>query len=396
MKILQLCNKPPYPPVDGGTLAMNSITQGLMAAGHEVRVLALHSDKHPALRDRMDEEYLRRTRFESVYVDLKPHLLDALVCVLCGESYHVKRFVSADFAARLREVLEEEEFDVVHVESIFLTPYVPLIRKHSRAKVVLRAHNVEHQIWRRTAQGESNPWRRWYLKNLALTLGVYEREHVNDYDGVVCITEQDAQGFREMGCRRKPLTVPFGIDMAGYSAEAPAEEPYSLYHLGAMDWMPNQEGVRWLTGEVWPLIRERLPQARLYLAGRRMPEEFLSMKTEGVTVVGEVDDAREFAASKQVCVVPLKSGGGMRVKIVEAMAQGKAIVSTAVGAEGIACTAGANLLIADSPEAFAEQVCRCLEEEELRSRLGRSARRLAEEEYDNQRLIGRLTEFYQQ
>lgn len=396
MKILQLCNKPPYPPVDGGTLAMNSITQGLMAAGHEVRVLALHSDKHPALRDRMDEEYLRRTRFESVYVDLKPHLLDALVCVLCGESYHVKRFVSADFAARLREVLEEEEFDVVHVESIFLTPYVPLIRKHSRAKVVLRAHNVEHQIWRRTAQGESNPWRRWYLKNLALTLGVYEREHVNDYDGVVCITEQDAQGFREMGCRRKPLTVPFGIDMAEYSAEAPAEEPYSLYHLGAMDWMPNQEGVRWLTGEVWPLIRERLPQARLYLAGRRMPEEFLSMKTEGVTVVGEVDDAREFVATKQVCVVPLKSGGGMRVKIVEAMAQGKAIVSTAVGAEGIACTAGANLLIADSPEAFAEQVCRCLEEEELRSRLGRSARRLAEEEYDTQRLIGRLTEFYQQ
>ncbi|MBR6440525.1 MAG: hypothetical protein IKS44_00550, partial [Bacteroidales bacterium] len=144
MKVLQLCNKPPYPPVDGGTLAMNSITQGLLAAGCEVKVLSVCSDKHPVRTNQMTEGYLRATRFEAVHIDLDVHVLDAAVALLCGESYHVKRFESKAFAEKLAEVLQAEEFDVVHVESIFLTPYVPVVRKYSRARVLLRAHNVEH------------------------------------------------------------------------------------------------------------------------------------------------------------------------------------------------------------------------------------------------------------
>ena len=179
MKILQLCNKPPYPPVDGGTMAMNSITQGLLAAGCGVRVLSLCSDKHPVLESRMTEDYLRATRFEAVHIDLGIHPLDAGVALLCGESYHVNRFVSREFSRRLAQVLDEEQFDVVHLESIFMTPYVPVIRAHSQAKVVLRAHNVEHTIWGLVAQSERNPLKRWYLKHLSLTLGSYEREHLN-------------------------------------------------------------------------------------------------------------------------------------------------------------------------------------------------------------------------
>ena len=115
--------------------------------------------------------------------------------MLCGESYHVKRYVSEAFAAKLREILEKESFDVVHVESIFLTPYVPLIRKYSKAQVMLRAHNVEHLIWKRVAQSCTNPFKRWYLKHLSLTLRAYELEHLNDYDGIVCITEERCRLF---------------------------------------------------------------------------------------------------------------------------------------------------------------------------------------------------------
>ena len=394
MKVLQLCNKPPYPPVDGGTLAMNSITQGLMAAGCEVKVLSLCSDKHPVLENRMTESYREATRFEAVHIDLGIHPLDAGVAVLCGESYHVKRFISKEFGQRLAQVLKEEQFDVVHVESIFMTPYVPIVREHSDAKVVLRAHNVEHTIWRRVAQSERNPFKRWYLKHLSLTLAAYEREHLNDYDGVVSITENDAQQLREMGCRRPMLSMPFGI--VPETEMQVEEEPNSLFHIGSMDWMPNQEGVRWFLKQVWPMVHERMPQLTLYLAGRKMPNDVMHVDMEGVRVLGEVSDAMYFIASKQINVVPLLSGSGIRVKIIEAMSAGKVVVTTTIGASGIGCTDGKDVLIADTPEQFVEQLQRCVDNPEFRQQIGRNAVSLITEQYGNEQLTQRLLEFYDQ
>ena len=371
---------------------MNSVTQGLLEAGCEVRVLSLCSDKHPVLESRMTEEYRRATRFEAVHIDLGIHPLDAGLAVLCGESYHVKRFISKEFARRLAQVLEEEQFDVVHVESIFMTPYVPIVREHSSAKVVLRAHNVEHTIWSRVAQSERNPLKRWYLKHLSLTLGAYEREHLNDYDGVVCITENDERQMRAMGCRKPMLSMPFGVmpeTVAGVE-----EEPDSLFHIGSMDWMPNLEGVKWFLKQVWPKVHERMPQLTLYLAGRKMPEELMRLETEGVRVLGEVPDAAYFIASKQINVVPLLSGSGIRVKIIEAMSVGKAVVTTTVGAEGIGCKDGKDVLIADTPEQFVEQLQRCVDNPDFRQQIGSSAARLIAEQYGNEQLTRQLLKFY--
>lgn len=371
---------------------MNSVTQGLLEAGCEVRVLSLCSDKHPVLESRMTEEYRRATRFKAVHIDLGIHPLDAGVAVLCGESYHVKRFISKEFAKHLAQVLEEEQFDVVHVESIFMTPYVPIIRKHSSAKVVLRAHNVEHTIWRRVAQSERNPFKRWYLKHLSLTLGAYEREHLNDYDGVVCITANDERQLREMGCRRPMMAMPFGV--MPETVMGVDEEPDSLFHIGSMDWMPNLEGVKWFLKQVWPMVHERMPQLTLYLAGRKMPDDLMRLEMEGVRVLGEVPDATYFIASKQINVVPLLSGSGIRVKIIEAMSAGKAVVTTTIGAEGIGCTDGKDVLIADTPEQFVEQLQRCVDNPEFRKQIGSNAARLITEQYSNKQLTQQLLAFY--
>ena len=392
MKVLQLCNKPPYPPVDGGTLAMNSITQGLLAAGCEVRVLSLCSDKHPVLESRMPEDYRRATRFEAVHIDLGFHPLDAGVAALCGESYHVNRFVSTEFSRRLEQVLDEEQFDVVHLESVFMAPYVPVVRAHSQAKVVLRAHNVEHTIWRLVAQSERNPLKRWYLKHLSLTLGAYEREHLNDYDGVVCITANDEQLMRKMGCRKPMLSVPFGVTPE--TEVQVEEEPNSLFHIGSMDWMPNLEGVKWFLKQVWPKVHERMPQLTLYLAGRKMPDNLMRLDMEGVRVIGEVPDAMYFIASKQINVVPLLSGSGIRVKIIEAMSVGKVVVTTTIGAEGIGCTNGKEILIADTPEQFVEQLQRCVGNPDFRLQIGGNAARLISERYGSEQLTRQLLEFY--
>ena len=392
MKVLQLCIKPPFPTVDGGTMAMNSITQGLLREGCEVKVLAMESDKHPADRAKMGEEYLRQTGFESQYVDLSVKPLAAAESMLCGESYHVKRFRSEAFAVRLRAILEQETFDVVHLESLFMTPYVPLIRSLSDAKVVLRSHNVEHVIWQRVAASTPRGFKRWYLKHLALALRAYELEHVNDYDGVVCITKGDADYFRQHGCRRPLTSIPFGVEPD--DAANVDVEPASLFHIGAMDWMPNRESIEWLLDEVWPVVHREVPQAHLYLAGRKMPQKWMDTPMDGVTVVGEVPDAGYFIAGKQINVVPLLSGSGIRVKIIEAMAAGKAVVTTTVGAQGIDYTEGENLLVADTPAQFAAQIKRLVDDQDYCHSVGEAAARLVAEHYDVKRLTAQLLQFY--
>ena len=392
MKVLQLCNKPPYPSVDGGTMAMDSITSGLLCEGCEVKVLTVETDKHPVRRELIPAEYLKQTGLESVYVDLRVKPLPAIFAMLCGESYHVKRYVSEAFAAKLREILEKESFDIVHVESIFLTPYVPLIRKYSDAKIILRAHNVEHLIWRQVAQSCTNSLKRWYLKHLSLTLRAYELEHLNDYDGVVCITKNDAEVFRQAGCRKPVVSIPFGID----PGEVPSVEvePDSLFHIGAMDWLPNQESIRWMLEEVWPVVHREVPQAKLYLAGRKMPSQWMNATIEGVSVIGEVPDAMYFIGSKKINVVPLLSGSGIRVKIIEAMSIGKTVITTTVGAQGIDYTDGENILIADTPEQFARQIKRCLDDDAFCSRVGKAAAQLVADQYDRKKLAEELIEFY--
>ena len=226
MKILQLCNKPPYPPIDGGTIAMNSITQGLLGEKCTVKVLSVCSDKHPVKNNLFTEEYLESTKFESVYIDLNIKLFDASIALLTGESYNVKRYESQEFAKKLASILKDETFDIVHVESIFLTPNLPLVRKYSKAKVVLRSHNVEHLIWQRIARCTKNVFKKWYLKRLSLALRVYEMENIGKYDGIACITQKDADYFKANGCRKPIISIPFGI-ISPDTMDTVDEEPYS-------------------------------------------------------------------------------------------------------------------------------------------------------------------------
>lgn len=392
MKVLQLCIKPPYPPVDGGTLAMHCVTQGLLAQGCEVKVLSFCTDKHPVREKEMGTEYREKTGFEAVYVDLNVHLVDAAVALLCGESYHVKRYESKAFKAKLAEVLESEKYDVVHLESLFLTPYVELIRQRSDAKVVLRSHNVEHQIWERVAASTKSPLKRWYLKHLALALKVYETAHLNDYDALVSITQNDADYFRKNGCRKPLYSIPFGVEVPPMVRRDC--EPQSLFHLGSMDWLPNVEGVEWFLREVWPKVHEALPGVRLYLAGRKMPERLMKLQSEGVTVVGEVPDAMDFIATKQINVVPLLSGSGIRVKIIEAMAAGKAVVATTVGAQGIDCRDGEEVLIADTAEDFVRQIRHCVEDPLYSQKIGENAAKLVAEKYNPDQQAQTLVQIY--
>lgn len=371
---------------------MNSVTQGLLRAGHTVKVLCVESDKHPLRLAPTDQPYVDQTGIEAVHIDLAVKPLPAAVAMLCGESYNVQRYRSTAFAQRLKDLLCANHYDIIHVESIFLTPYVSVIRKYSTAPIVLRAHNVEHLIWRQMAACAHMGFKRSYLNHLALTLRAYEQEHVNDYDGVMCITDIDADAFRQMGCRRPIVAIPFGIEPEqSPSVEA---EPYSLFHIGSMDWRPNRQGVEWLMNKVWPEIHRVVPQAKLYLAGRKMPAKWMESKHDGIVMVGEVPDAVYFINSKQINLVPLLSGSGIRVKIIEAMAAGKVVITTSVGAAGIIAENGTHLLIADTANEFAQQVKHCFDHPEKMEEMSRMAQQLVAEQYNTTTLTQQMITFY--
>lgn len=395
MRILFLCNKSPWPPKEGGPMAMNMLIEGLIEAGNEVKVLAVNSYKYNISATGIPAPYKDKTGIELIDIDLRLKPIDAFFNLFTGESYHVKRFISGSFRKRVVAALLAEKYDVVQLETLFMCPYIGIIRKYTAARIVFRAHNIEHLIWQRIANETKNPVKRWYIRHLARTLKNYEQKVVVDVDGILAITPTDAGYFK--GLVEAPvIDIPFGLDPAKYQYDPNEIEFPSLFSLGSMNWIPNQEGIRWFLQNVWPDVHNQFPDLKYYLAGREMPEWMRLLKLPNVVVMGEVEDARAFLASKAIMIVPLFSGSGIRVKIIEGMAAGKTIISTGIGAEGISCTDRENILIADVPCEFFEMISICVDDPALCSKIGKQSRMLIETNYNTKILIQKLIAFYQQ
>lgn len=394
MRILQLCNKPPYPPIDGGTKAMLTLTRGLLHAGHSVKVLCISTPKHPLLPDTVPADLMRSTRMEGIFVDTTLNIVDAFTDLVTADNYNISRFFSPDMDIRLIRLLTEEQFDVVHLESLFMTPYIPTIRRYTRAKIILRSHNLEHVIQHRLALGERNFLKRPYRQFLAKQLERYEMDVLHKVDGVAAISPADADHFTAHGTDTPVVTIPFGIDPSSYAVVTPEEVPVNFFHLGSMDWEPNEEGIRWLLKEVWPEVVAQRPDATLHLAGNKMPADLLALEMPGVHVQGRVEDAVSYMQQHLVMVVPLFSAGGMRVKIVEGMAMGRAVLSTTIGAEGIRCTDGTDILLADTADAFIQRMIELVDHPSRVRAIGEAAHALVQLHYAEASIAHELIDFY--
>ncbi|MBU1013528.1 MAG: glycosyltransferase family 4 protein [Bacteroidetes bacterium] len=394
MKILFLCNKLPYPPDEGGSMAMNMMIEGIMQAGHQVKVLAVSSNKYLFNPSAIPENFLTKTRLETVFIDLSPRFLPALYCFFTRKSYHVHRFISKDFEQKLLQILQDQKFDIIQVETIFLTPYLKTIAKYSKAKVFLRAHNIEHLIWKRLAEYTKNPFRKIYLDHLSVQLKNYEIDHLDKYDGIVCISNVDAEYY--MNLTQEPvITASFGINAEEYPISQVKEEEPSLFFIGAMNWMPNAEGLKWFLSDVWPAVRKVFPELRFYIACKVIPAWLMAFESSNVKLLGEVENAKNFISSRSIMIVPLHSGSGIRIKIIEGMALGKAVISTSIGAEGIDYENGKNILIADTKDEFVNQIRKCLADDNFLVQLGIEARKTITTNHNANTIIKDLLSFYQ-
>ncbi len=438
MKILQLCKKFPYPLKDGESVAVTYLSKALHDLGCELDLLAMNTSKHYINPDDIPADYDHYDEIVLSDLDNRIKAKDALFNLFTKDSYHVVRYISEDYTQKLIQLLSKKKYAVVQLETLYLAPYVPVIRAHSDARIVMRSHNVESEIWQRIAQNTPRGLKKWYVNLLANRLQKFELNQLNSYDMMVAITNRDLQQFRKMGCNIAGHATPIGLDMSEYGSgessavppptpskggDADAESfsrsekspplegagggtarttnqkskiknPQSLSFIGSLDWMPNLEGLTWFLENAWQTIIEKHPNITLHIAGRNTPDWLHKKAMQNVIIHGEVEDAREFITAHPIMIVPLLSGSGMRVKILESMALSRVTITTTLGLEGIDAEADTEVLIADTVEDFVQQISFCVENENVLAQIGARARTFIEEHFDNKKIAARLLEFY--
>jgi glycosyltransferase involved in cell wall biosynthesis len=374
VRILLLTPRLPWPPIDGGRIAMGRLAEGLAHAGADIEIVSLNPRKHRA------EVVAAPVPVEAIDIDTSRIAWPGAAPFIVG------RFISSEFREAIRGTLRRFRPDIVQIESPFLLPYIDVVRAESSARIALRSLNVEFRIWEGLAANERNPLRRFALRRVAASLRTYEVRHLNTPDAVIPISAGDAEDFRRLGCTRPMQVVPCGVALS----DVGSPEPGTVGFIGSLDFRPNQDAVRWIIDELWP----RVPDARLFIAGSGAPA-WLRTLGRNIEFLGEVPDAQAFLRRMSIVIAPLFAGGGMRIKVLEAMALAKPIVATALGAGGIETENGRDILIADDVASFASSVTRLLRDPETASRIGNAARETVRDRYDNDTLARGLLRFYE-
>ncbi len=395
MRILQLSGQFPYPPVEGGKIAIFNLIRYLSLRGHKIVLLSIVSPQKEGI-GRNVQALKKWCDPRIVYHRTETNLWGLFVNLFFGIPYTISKYHSSKVKDALRQILSKEKFDIIHIESLHLAYYGEFIKHEFELPVVLREQNVQATIMERYYQNESNPlimlyaylqWRKVYR---------YEAKVCEIFDRCLMITREDKERIERMNPKVKTCLTPAGVDTSYFHPLKIKEEPGSLIFVGDLKWLPNVDGMFWFYNRIWPRMKKTFPQIKSYVVGRRPPQKIrkLSEKDQNIIVTGFVKDVRPYVAKCSVYIVPLRIGGGMRLKILEAMAMERPVVATSVGAEGIMATHGENIIIADSEADFAEWVIELLKDTNLRRRLAHGGKRLVEQEYRWESIVEKLEKEY--
>ncbi|HSZ25084.1 MAG TPA: glycosyltransferase family 4 protein [Cytophagaceae bacterium] len=390
LKIVQITNRIPFPLNDGGNLATYNITKYLHQFGHNVILASLNTKKHyqnPIVLSTIATVY-------STDINTQITLPGLLKSLFQKTPYNINRFVSSEFENLLEQIIKKHQPDIIQFEGIYLSIYASKIKKYSSAPLLLRSHNIEHEIWERTAQHEKNLIKRWYLKKLSKKIKKFESDNIPLFKAIVAITDRDAAFYKNNKFQGKLKTIPAGVDLESYHYIKKSNDYLSLCFLGSMEWMPNVQAIEWYIEKVWPTLIQKFPRLTLHIAGKGMSEEMKNRKIPGITFHGTVPDAGAFINEHDVMIVPLLSGGGMRLKIIEAMAIGCCVLSTTIGAEGIEAKENHEILLADSPEEFILKIESIISQKIQLKNISINAMNLVREKYTWEKLVREIEKFY--
>jgi len=393
MKILMLCNKLPYPPKDGGAIANLNMAKGLAENGCKVDLLAMNTPKHYFDVSLIPQMFDIRFFAVNVPTQIKP--IDLLLNLFFSdEPYIAKRFVSKEYQRKLIGLIKENDYDIIQLETPYLAYLIPVIRSLAKVKIVYRAHNVENHIWKGIALKENNFLKKKYVSNLAKRIERFEKEILKAVDFVVPISNDDNKVLQQYCSSIISVVIPTGIELSSL-VPFQNESPHNIFFIGALDWMPNQDALKWFIENVWQKLRNAT-DISFSVAGRNAPKDFVDfMKKNHVDYLGEVNDAREFMLQNGIMIAPLHSGSGMRIKIIEGMSCSKAIIASKVAASGIKFSDKKCILIANSAAEFIQQINFLLNDNSFYNSIRVNALEFVSRNFNNQKLTKELTQFYQ-
>ena len=374
MKILFLAPKIPWPATDGSRIALYELIRHLTARGHQAAFLGFGNQGAA-------DEFRTRAGLlwaKAIPHDTSTHYLNAALALLSPTPYTASKYKSGEMNAAVREAFHEERFDLVHLEGTHMAHYLGLAQSLG-VQAVLRLQNVEWLVHARYARTAAFPLN-LYVRIQAQRMRAFEIRACRQADLCVAITQEDAERILQLVPDASVAVSPAGVDLERYYPQPMSEEPGTLVFVGALDWPPNADAIRWFRTKVWPRVTQEEPTAQWIVVGKSPPADILHWPEEdrNIQVTGFVDDVRPYLHRASVVIVPLRSGGGMRLKILEAMAAGKTVVSTPVGAEGISARNGEEIILAGPDRSYGVEVVRLLRQPTERKRIGKAARAWAE------------------
>ncbi len=379
MNILIVTNRVPWPLQDGGAMCMYQSIKGYIDQDLNVSLLSMNTSKHHVNLPIRDTYFERLTHFETVNINNDVTFFGAFQNLFHSKSYVLSRFISAEFENRLIALIEETRPDVIQFETLFAAYYIHRIAdRFPDTQMIYRMHNVEHQIWI-TLTANAKGLRKQYLNSISKRLKNEEIKVIQSADKILCISAEDQEWVRMHVGDKLTRIYPFAIDPRDF--EIPQDRPVNFYHIGSMDWPPNVDAMQWWLSKIWPQfeLSEIYP---FYMAGRNMDKSvFENTDQKGVHILGEIESIDHFLADKSILVVPLRSGSGMRIKILEAMQRGIVVISTSLGATGIGGKPGEHYLLANTPEQFIAQMDYLVSHASALNDIAKSAQRLVLKEY---------------
>lgn len=378
MKVLFLVRDLPWPPNSGARLRAHNLLMR-MARQHQITVLGYW----PPGKELPPEADL----FEAAVPVPEPPRPGKLAFaaglaanIASPVPYAVSKHLSREMQKSIEKVVLQHCFDLVHCDSLPLAQYALAI---PRIPKVLDEHNVEASIWRRHAKCQRSALRRLYAALQASKMSRFEQRVCPKFDCCVAVSELDAHVIRTQYRARNVLVVPNGVDTKLFTPSEAQTIPGRIVFTGSMDWLPNQDAVLYFAESIWPLVKRHLPHASFAVVGRRPPQAVERLALQyGFNLVADASDVRPHIAEAEVVVVPLRIGGGTRLKILEALAMAKPVVSTTIGAEGLELVHGKHILLADNPHDFANRVCALLTDSDMRARLSDNGRHFVVRHYD--------------
>lgn len=346
----------------------------LLEGGYAIDHFCLGTQKHPFDRENYPEAWRQQMKVDGYMIDTRLSLFRGLKELFQGKSYNISRFDNAFVHEKLKRDVAANDYGIVLLESVFLAPYISTIRAASGVKIILRTHNVEHHLWEQRASRERNPLKRWALKRLASSLKKAEIAALSSVDKLFVISEEDASVFAQLGIETAMCFVPVAFDQ--YANETDYSNR-NLFFLGAMNWQPNQEAVAHLTGVLFPALKSKISGIQLKIAGSFSVRK---QAVDGIEYLGFVPDLRSFMQASGILVLPLVSGSGVRIKLLEAMALGVPIVTTRVGVQGIPAVES-GVCSVETLQELEEVLLGIIASEALRREMGTKAYRFIQANY---------------